>query len=283
MNPDDAEEFTDALGQIVVGAVRLADWAPKVGIPEALGMTHQEWAQRRLTGRVRLSKDERRQVVDANPDLSTRQLAEALGVDNKTIQNDRHRHDPPVENSTPASVPPVENSTPGGDAQDYVDAMRNLAPEDDEPERRLGFLLSSASDEWATPQDFYDDVHAEFAPTLDVCALPPSAKCDRYYTPDDDGLAQEWTGVCWMNPPYGGEISRWVEKAHESADAGATVVCLLPARVETNWWWDHCRFGEIRFIRGRLKFGGADTSAPFPSALVIFAPNIRPQVRWWER
>jgi phage N-6-adenine-methyltransferase len=151
-------------------------------------------------------------------------------------------------------------------------------------ERRNGDMAvhySSTSDEWATPQDFFDEVDAEFGFELDVCALPSSAKCARYFSPDDDGLAQEWAGACWMNPPYGSEIGRWVAKAHESADAGATVVCLVPARVDTAWWWDHCRYGEIRFLRGRLKFGGSDTSAPFPSAVVIFG---RPaQVVWWER
>jgi hypothetical protein len=84
-----------------------------------------------------------------------------------------------------------------------------------------------------------------------------------------------------MNPPYGDEISRWIAKAHEAADGGATVVCLIPARVDTGWWWDHCRHGEIRFLRGRLKFGTSQNSAPFPSAVVVFG---RPAgVVWWER
>jgi hypothetical protein len=84
-----------------------------------------------------------------------------------------------------------------------------------------------------------------------------------------------------MNPPYGDAIARWVEKAYRSGQEGATVVCLVPARVDTGWWWNHCRYGEIRFLRGRLKFGGGENSAPFPSAVVIFG---RPEaVIWWER
>lgn len=256
---EQAEEFTDALGQILGGAVRLAEWAPGVGIPEALGLTAQEWTQRRLAGPVRLSIEERRRVVEANPNMSAPNLAEALGVNEKTIDRDRAGTNVPTKANEPGTNVPE--------------------PED----RRLGFMMSSASDEWETPQDLYNDVAAEFAPQLDVCALPSSAKCERYFTPDDDGLAQEWDGVCWMNPPYGAEIGRWVAKAHTSALDGATVVCLVPARVETNWWWDHCRFGEIRFIRGRLKFGGAESGAPFPSALVIFAPHLKPRVLWWER
>ena len=149
-------------------------------------------------------------------------------------------------------------------------------------ERTRGQLAnqSGGTDQWATPQEFFDAVDAEFNFTLDVCALDSSAKCERYFTPETDGLAQDWTGVVWMNPPYGDEIKRWVGKAHESAAAGATVVCLVPARVDTGWWWDHCRFAEVRLLRGRLKFGEADTSAPFPSALVIFG---RPAATvYWE-
>jgi phage N-6-adenine-methyltransferase len=149
-------------------------------------------------------------------------------------------------------------------------------------ERTRGQLAnqSGGTDAWATPQDFFDVVNAEFNFTLDVCALDSSAKCERYFTPETDGLTQKWTGTCWMNPPYGDEIKHWVRKAHESAQAGATVVCLVPARVDTGWWWEHCRHAEVRFLRGRLKFGDADTSAPFPSALVIFG---RPAATvYWE-
>jgi phage N-6-adenine-methyltransferase len=138
------------------------------------------------------------------------------------------------------------------------------------------------TDEWATPQDFYDAVDAEFGFELDVCALDSSAKCERYFTPETDGLAQDWTGTVWMNPPYGDAIGGWVLKAWESAQAGATVACLLPARVDTGWWWDYCRYGEVRFLRGRLRFGESTTSAPFPSVLVIFGPGRDACVKWWE-
>lgn len=129
---------------------------------------------------------------------------------------------------------------------------------------------SSATDLWATPQDFFDKLDDEFGFTLDVCASPENAKCDRYFTKADDGLTQEWTGVCWMNPPYGREIGHWMRKALESSATGATVVCLVPARTDTAWWHDCAMRGEVRFIRGRLKFGGHTNSAPFPCAVVIF-------------
>jgi phage N-6-adenine-methyltransferase len=132
---------------------------------------------------------------------------------------------------------------------------------------------SSATDLWATPQEFFDRLHAEFGFDLDVCATPENAKCDRYFTTETDGLAQDWAGTCWMNPPYGRVISHWMRKAWESAQAGATVVCLVPSRTDTRWWHDYAMRGEIRYVKGRLRFGGAVNPAPFPCAVVIFRPS----------
>jgi len=134
-------------------------------------------------------------------------------------------------------------------------------------------MFSSKTDLWETPQDFFNRMDAEFGFELDVCARPENAKCDSYFTPEIDGLTQEWLGVCWMNPPYGRDIGKWIKKAYESAQAnGATVVCLVPARTDTKWWHDYCMKAEYRLLRGRLKFGGHTNSAPFPSAVVIFRP-----------
>ena len=129
-------------------------------------------------------------------------------------------------------------------------------------------MFTSKTDQWATPQDFFDKLNEEFGFTLDVCALPENAKCNAYYTPDIDGLKQLWHGVCWCNPPYGRGIGEWIKKASE---ADATVVCLVPARTDTAWWHDYAmKADDIRFIRGRLKFGGSKNSAPFPSAVLVF-------------
>jgi phage N-6-adenine-methyltransferase len=133
--------------------------------------------------------------------------------------------------------------------------------------------FSSATDLWATPQDTFDALNAEFGFQTDVCALAENAKCRNFYTPEQDGLAQNWRGTCWMNPPYGRQIGKWMRKAYESSLTGATVVCLVPARTDTAWWHDYAMRGEIRFLRGRLKFGGSKNSAPFPSAVVIFRPQ----------
>jgi len=131
--------------------------------------------------------------------------------------------------------------------------------------------FSSATDLWSTPQDFFDKQNAIYGFTLDVCATADKTKCARYFTEADDGLAQPWHGVCWMNPPYGRAIGLWMRKAYESHLTGATVVCLVPSRTDTRWWHDYAMKGQIEFIRGRLKFGDAKNSAPFPSALVVFS------------
>jgi phage N-6-adenine-methyltransferase len=133
-------------------------------------------------------------------------------------------------------------------------------------------MFTSVTDEWETPRDFFDAIDAVFHFTLDVCATRDNTKCERYYTKGDDSLSKKWSGVCWMNPPYGREISLWVKKAYESSLAGGTVVvCLLPARTDTRWWHDYIlsRATRIWFIRGRLRFSGKG-SAPFPSALAVF-------------
>jgi phage N-6-adenine-methyltransferase len=125
---------------------------------------------------------------------------------------------------------------------------------------------------WETPQDFFDRYNAQYGFTLDVCATPENAKCERFFTEEQDGLAQEWTGICWMNPPYGRKIEKWVKKAYEShRDNGATVVCLVPARTDSKWWHDYAMKGRVEFIRGRLKFSDYKWNAPFPSAVVVFA------------
>lgn len=132
---------------------------------------------------------------------------------------------------------------------------------------------SSNTDQWATPQAFFDILNAEFGFSLDVCALPHSSKCCRYFSPEDDGLAQPWNGhTCWMNPPYGKTIGDWMQKAVEESAKGALVACLVPARVDTKWWheWVMGYADEVRLVKGRLKFGDAKNAAPFPSALVIY-------------
>ena len=138
-----------------------------------------------------------------------------------------------------------------------------------------GVGYNSNDDSWETPQALFDELNAEFGFTLDPCCTPETAKCARFFTPDDDGLSQSWAGeVVFMNPPYGREMGEWIQKAFFEARAGATVVCLLPARTDTAWWHDYCEKWEYYFLRGRLRFGRSKINAPFPSAVVIFRPGV---------
>ncbi len=119
-------------------------------------------------------------------------------------------------------------------------------------------MRSSYSPHWRTPPDIYKELDQEFHFTLDPC---PEYGLEV-------GLEIEWTGRVFVNPPYGRQITNWIKKGYESE--AEAVVMLLPARTDTAWWHDYCMKGEIRFIRGRLKFNGALNSAPFPSAVVAF-------------
>ena len=130
-------------------------------------------------------------------------------------------------------------------------------------------LMSSNTDDWATPQAFFDTLSQEFQFTLDPCCSENNRKCEKYFTREQDGLLQDWSNdVVFMNPPYGREIGKWVKKAAES---NTTVVCLLPARTDTRWFHDYIyEKSEIRFVKGRLKFNDGKDGAPFPSMVVIF-------------
>jgi phage N-6-adenine-methyltransferase len=142
------------------------------------------------------------------------------------------------------------------------------------PPRKDKVYHRSACERWETPPDVFDPLNQEFGFTLDVCALLENAKCANFYSPLEDGLIQPWTGVCWMNPPYGNAIVPWVKKAYEVAQSGqATVVALLPSRTDTRWWHEYVQDKagvEVRFLPGRVKYVGADNPAPFGNAVVIF-------------
>ena len=140
------------------------------------------------------------------------------------------------------------------------------------PSRLTSGVFSSTTDLWATPQDFFDELNEEFEFTLDPCATPDNAKCAKFFTKEQDGLKQDWSGErVFCNPPYGRVIGAWVKKCHDEAQKGTLVVMLIPARTDTSYFHDYIYHkAEIRFIRGRLKFGGASQGAPFPSMVVIY-------------
>ena len=137
-------------------------------------------------------------------------------------------------------------------------------------------LFSSATEEWATPQDFFNALDAEFHFTLDPCSTHENAKCRKHYTRAEDGLAQDWTGeIVFCNPPYGREMPKWIRKCYEHFIGGGVAVMLIPARTDTRAFHEYI-YGkaEVRFIKGRLKFGGSKNSAPFPSMVVVYRGRV---------
>lgn len=136
-------------------------------------------------------------------------------------------------------------------------------------------MFSSKSEEWSTPQWLFNELNEIYNFTLDPCATKENSKCKKYYTKEDDGLSKEWKGErVFCNPPYGRKISDWVEKcSEESKNPKTLIVALLSARTDTAWFHDYIYDQEdctILFLRGRLKFGNSENSAPFPSMIVTF-------------
>ena len=139
-------------------------------------------------------------------------------------------------------------------------------------------LFSTGKNDWATPQDLFDELDAEFCFTLDPCSSSENTKCLRHYTEADDGLKQDWSGeTVFCNPPYSSsQQTEWVQKCYEHGKRGGTAVMLIPARTDTRRFHDYIlKDAEIRFIRGRLKFGDSVNSAPFPSMVIIFGPRAK--------
>tara|TARA_R100001082_G_scaffold104254_1_gene75443 strand:- start:274 stop:774 length:501 start_codon:yes stop_codon:yes gene_type:complete len=159
---------------------------------------------------------------------------------------------------------------------------------------RKDLMFSSKQQDWATPQEFYDKLNLELGPfTLDACATTENAKCKKFFTPEDDGLIEDWYGHnVFVNPPYGRGIDRWIKKGYEESLKRRTrVVMLIPARTDTKYWHEYVmKAHAIHFVKGRLKFGGSENAAPFPSAVVIFgsqwsttAPPASPTAYTMER
>lgn len=144
----------------------------------------------------------------------------------------------------------------------------------------MNVLFSSASEEWGTPQDLFDELNSVYNFTLDPSASNYNHKCEKYFTKDDDGLSKSWSGeTVFCNPPYGRHIGDWVKKAYDESLKGTKIVMLIPARTDTRWFHDYIyRKNNVRveFIRGRLKFVDClnmekkANSATFPSMLVFF-------------
>jgi len=137
-------------------------------------------------------------------------------------------------------------------------------------------LYSSRTDEWPTPRYFFNELNAEFKFTLDPCASAENATCSTFFTKEDDGLKQDWKQYrVFCNPPYGKPMREWAKKCYEASRLGALVVLLAHSRTDTRWIhdWVYDKAHEIRFVRGRLRFGDGAQSAPFPSMIAVFLPR----------
>lgn len=167
----------------------------------------------------------------------------------------------------------------------------------------MDVMGSSKRQDWRTPKWLFDRVCLEFPITLDVCAVASNAQARFYLSPEIDAFSVSWRNPplvhdkadgdmlvghsqahthAWMNPEYGKAIKRWVERAHHEARNGLCIVALLPARVDTKWWWSYVRQHEVRFLRGRLRFDEGPHAAPFPSAIVVFSPSPSlPRTIYW--
>jgi phage N-6-adenine-methyltransferase len=253
--------------------------SPKVEVEQPFGLPVAEYMKRSRNSRSRVYQllragelesyfeGTRRLITMASIRAREERLLKEANVDNRLYRSPIKR--PPKTDTTGSSLKSIarkrtaKKRKPGRKGRTGRPQPRNVH-------------FSSRTDLWSTPQDLFDKLNAEFGFTLDVCAIPENAKCAKFYSPTDDGLAQPWTGVCWLNPPYGDTIGKWLRKATGAVKQGATVVALVPARTDTRWWHDYVQGAtEIRYLKGRLKFGGGKHSAPFPSAVVVMTPRGR--------
>lgn len=139
----------------------------------------------------------------------------------------------------------------------------------------MAYIDKTKTVEWETPQYLFDRLNDEFHFTLDACATQENAKVPHYYTKEQDGLKQDWTGeIVWCNPPYGRQMPLWIKKCYEHFIGGGTSVMLIPSRTDTKAFHEWVLpYAELRFIKGRLRFGNSKENAPFASVIVVFKPD----------
>ena len=129
---------------------------------------------------------------------------------------------------------------------------------------------------YSTPLALFKPICDEFSLELDVCASPENHKCPVYFTEENDAFKQDWVGNCWMNPPFGSDLQKWVKRARDEAiKHGGTKVCLIPVRSNTRWWADVIKDAEIRFITGEVNFNEAERGLWLPLCFLIFGDKAK--------
>lgn len=284
MNRDQAEEYTQSLGQIVGGSWRQIAWAKQMGVPKALGLSVEEWVNKRLGGYVKLAVDDRRKAVEelAADGESQRSTAEILGVDASTVNRDLN----PVANATVDTEKTAENSQllpdPVANATvEPVDGLAALAIENVPDKKTAHVSNNSGENEWYTPKPLLDAARK----TMGSIDLDPASSeianktvCAEYFfTKDNNGLKQEWFGNVWLNPPYAqpliDDFSEALVQKFMTGEFGQACV-LVNNATETAWFQrmlDRC--SGVCFLKGRVKFldmVGNSTGAPLQGQAVLY-------------
>lgn len=253
ISPDDAEEYTQALGQVFAAGWRQRALAWRLGVPQALGMSMEDWTERRLGGYVRMSIPERREAVAelADEGLTQREIAGVLGVDAATVNRDLR---PPVANATPEPSLPEPSPPPTvADATDELEDVPLWPEPDDRREPVKPRIELNEGDEWYTPRWLFDALGIKFS--IDVCApldqTYSAVTAERHLTIKDDGLAQPWDGTVWCNPPYS-KPEPWARRMIHHGDG----LLLTHMPMNAGWCvdtWEACDairlFQAMEFVR----------------------------------
>jgi ParB family chromosome partitioning protein len=268
LSPEDAEEYTQALGQIFSGSWRQIALAFKLGVPESLGLGRREWVEQRLGGYIRLSISERHEAVAelASDGMSTREIGDVLGVDHSTVVKDNNG-----ENSPPNEL------TDDDELEVYGE---------NSPPKKPHVANNSGENEWYTPPEYVEAARS----LMGVIDVDPASsdkaneliQAKAYYTIETDGLKQRWNGNVWLNPPYAQPLVDKFSKALTTKyKIGETKqACVLVNNATETEWFQRIMKActAICFIKGRVKFldpDGAASGAPLQGQVIIYLGENR--------
>lgn len=277
----DAEEYTQALGQVVAGGWRQIALAERLGVPDALGFESlRDWVEARIGGYIRLSIPERREAVAelAAEGMPGQEIAEVLGVDPATVSRDLHADDEIADASE-------EEPLPAEALVDDSEVEPEIADASEDTKSTRELLAQSDQNDWRTPRKYLDAARAvlggiDLDPATSIEANE-TVQATEFFTEDDDGLQQPWKGSVWLNPPYGGQARLFIDRLIKEYEVGnVTAACALVNShpTETKWFQELFRY-TICFIRGRIDFGGpsrpVSSTSTHGSAIVYLGDDVK--------